>query len=91
METITFNRQNWSGSNDTVVINGNTFQTELFSGTFEEIESDMIKVVVDDFEHAPLIVIKNERHNDWTCGKSDFYMTENNPIVAALVVAHNLF
>lgn len=90
-EKIKFNADNWSGKSDEVVIDDKkmTFRSKSWTGKFKKVKEDMVKVIFDDYEHAPINV--HLYKGEWEAEMDGISRSDKNPIVAAIKLANNMF
>jgi len=99
METITYNRENWSGETSTVVINNNgTFKDSVYGkGTWKlnRIEDTVTSDPDRLFEQLEVTVSGSRftafklGDTEWYSGDEEMNRLDDNGIVACLKVASN--
>jgi hypothetical protein len=98
MRELTYNRSDWSGVEETVVIKARSFKVKNsdFNGTYKIIEEDGVgsyaKVTVKDGKDSiETITVYNLENNCWYAEFCDTSRESNNPIVTALQTIHNTY
>lgn len=94
MNKVTYSAANWSGEEFKATINPRTFKsTSGFSGTYKITEyKDIGRSCVVVIEEIELLVVEYEK-DYWVCDDTEFSgisREANNPVIAALQVAHNV-
>ena len=100
-QTITYNRNDWTGIEETVVIKQRTFKVKgtNFNGTWKVIK-DIIEG--DEYSHAKVVVkdgndVITEQtiyclaDNVWYGEMYDSSRESNNPVVTAMQIVHNTY
>jgi len=97
METITYNRENWSGETSTVVINNNgTFKDSVYGkGTWKLNRFEDLTGPTGPFEQFEVTVSGHRftafklGDTEWFSGDEEMNRLDDNGIVACLKVASN--
>ena len=97
METITYNRDDWSGGSETVVIKPRSFKvkgSDLHGSyninTYGDAGQVALVTIKDDGEVIDTLTIYNFG-DDWHAEFMDSSRSSNNPVITALRIIHNTY
>tara|TARA_R100000458_G_C8146977_1_gene156050 strand:+ start:100 stop:399 length:300 start_codon:yes stop_codon:yes gene_type:complete len=95
-ETITFNKEDWSGQKATIKVKDNKFEYYGYefelkekTETFDDDQFKFVEVFVDGDLGFTLLEIDGEYYYEDECG--DFVRSHKNPAILTSIIASNLF